>query len=176
MIGQKKKKKDLNNIELDSFLNDFKFNRSPLSPTISLGPAELQTELNITLQIIENWRGICKVKVKSSKKISLKSTLKKKRKENMGTELTFFVIKVDHYPSLTENHQTYKVNHVNIFVNTLSRNCTINELKRNWFGHWSISFHVSFVPIVHPTPIFSLLSRNKGMDKTCRFRYQKVRW
>ena len=52
MIGQKKK--DLNNIELDSFLNDFKFNRSPLSPTISLGPAELQTELNITLQIIEN--------------------------------------------------------------------------------------------------------------------------
>ena len=48
------KKKDLNNIELDSFLNDFKFNRSPLSPTISLGPAELQTELNITLQIIEN--------------------------------------------------------------------------------------------------------------------------
>ena len=141
MIGQKKK--DLNNIELDSFLNDFKFNRSPLSPTISLGPAELQTELNITFQIIENWRGICKVKVKSSKKISLKSTLKK---IFMGTELTFFVIKVDHYPSLTENHQTYKVNHVNIFVNTLSRNCTINELKRNWFGHWSISFHVSFVP------------------------------
>ena len=62
------KKKDLNNIELDSFLNDFKFNRSPLSPTISLGPAELQTELIITLQIIKNEEAFVRLKSKAQKR------------------------------------------------------------------------------------------------------------